>query len=380
MWFTNEKHEDELNKRIAALELEIENNKTENSALKHKLSEVEIANKNIFEQQTAYFNEEIKLCTNVTDTLNLIRESSAVNTQKLFDKQSQLSETSKLFSQSTILLDQIKVNILTLSDSTEASSNTLHKLSEASKSISVFTDTINGISSQTNLLALNAAIEAARAGEYGRGFAVVADEVRTLAGKTEGATNEIKVFVDEIQKNSLATTDSFEDVSSAIKQIKDSLGTVSSIIDEVVILANDMTSVINQASANKFIELIKMDHMIYKLEIYKVIFGLSNKTEDDFALHTQCRLGKWYYEGEGARIFSHTSVFKSLESPHEQVHINGIYALRANSQDEKVKHIEFLSKMESASEQVVGLLNGLETEYSVILNANSTAEEEADLF
>lgn len=379
MWFTGKKQEERLNKRIACLELEIESNKAENISLKRELVESEILNKNIVEQQAAYINEEISLCINVTDALGVIRESSAINTQQLFDKQSQLSESSKLFSQSTILLDQIKDNILKLGVSTEISSSTLHKLSDASNSISVFTDTINGISSQTNLLALNAAIEAARAGEHGRGFAVVADEVRTLAGKTEEATSEIKVFVDEIHINSLATTNSFEEVSSAIKQIMSSLSTVSAVIDEVVASANDMTLVINHASANKFIELIKMDHMIYKLEIYKVIFGLSNKTEDDFALHTQCRLGKWYYEGDGARLFSNSSIFKSLEEPHQQVHRNGIDALQANFTYEKGKCIDFLSKMELASKQVVGLLDSLETEYSTALNLN-LATDEIELF
>lgn len=381
MWFQGKKQEGKLNERIAFLESEVERYKAESATLKKEAVETEIRNKEVSEKKVAYVNEEISLCIKVTDALGFIRESSAINTQKLFDKQVKLSESSKLFSQSTVLLKQIKENVLKLSLSTATSVSTLVKLSDASKSISIFTDTINGISSQTNLLALNAAIEAARAGEYGRGFAVVADEVRSLAGKTEEATNEIAIFVNEIQENSTATTQSFEGVSGSIEQITGTLDTISSVIDEVVSLANEMTSVINQSSANKFIELIKMDHMLYKLEIYKVIFGFSAKTEADFALHSDCRLGKWYYEGDGSKFLANSTAFKQLETPHKEVHVNGVYALQALSRGDKVKNIEFLSKMERASEQVVNILNSLEGEYAAILDSHEDSDSEsAELF
>jgi len=266
MWFNNKKKEQQLTERVTQLEAEIQQYQVENTRLTDNLAEIEDRHQQTLQEHNeSCKQEEINLCLGVTENLGVIRESSAINTQALFDEQAKLHETSKLFSQSTVLLDNIKENILKLGMSTETSTQTLKKLSNASQSISVFTDTINNISSQTNLLALNAAIEAARAGEYGRGFAVVADEVRTLAGKTEEATNEIKVFVDEIQTNSVATTNSFDEVSSAIATIMDSLSTVSNVIDEVVSLANEMTRVINQSSANKFIELIKMDHMLFDI-------------------------------------------------------------------------------------------------------------------
>ncbi|MGO9901078.1 MAG: methyl-accepting chemotaxis protein [Solirubrobacteraceae bacterium] len=63
-----------------------------------------------------------------------------------------------------------------VSDSSQAESETIHELGAKSDQIGAIVATITAIAAQTNLLALNAAIEAARAGEQGRRFAVVADE------------------------------------------------------------------------------------------------------------------------------------------------------------------------------------------------------------
>ncbi|MEO8040568.1 MAG: methyl-accepting chemotaxis protein, partial [Betaproteobacteria bacterium] len=87
-----------------------------------------------------------------------------------------------------------------VSQSLAAFRQTVHALSERSRSIRDIGALINDISDQTNLLALNAAIEAARAGEVGRGFAVVADEVRKLAEKVKSATATIAEGTSEMIK------------------------------------------------------------------------------------------------------------------------------------------------------------------------------------
>ncbi|MFE1812489.1 methyl-accepting chemotaxis protein [Pseudomonas otitidis] len=109
----------------------------------------------------------------------------------------------------------------------------ISKLSLQAKDIENIVTTIQGVAEQTNLLALNAAIEAARAGDMGRGFAVVADEVRQLAGRTSGATIEIKSVVTENVKMTQQIDDYMKKIEASAKDNNAQISTVASIMGEI---------------------------------------------------------------------------------------------------------------------------------------------------
>ena len=77
-------------------------------------------------------------------------------------------------------------------------------------------DEFNNIVRQVIIVALNASIVAARAGEHGRAFAVVAAEVRELATRAEKLSKDYR---DNLYKNDLLTTTTFQDLQAGGKMI-----------------------------------------------------------------------------------------------------------------------------------------------------------------
>lgn len=251
---------------------------------------------------------------------------------------------------------KITADLSLLAENSRLSVQQMDGLNESTVKIGGIVSLIKEVADQTNLLALNAAIEAARAGEAGRGFAVVADEVRKLAERTGSATKEIAALVDGIIRETKNAQESMAQLANHSEAFSAVGSNASAKVDDILSLSKKMELAISSSALRSFTELAKIDHLIFKFEIYKVFMGISDKKADDFANHHVCRLGKWYYEGEGKACFSRLDGYREMESPHGDVHKFGREAVVAFLAGDFHRGVELIRAMEKASAGVLACL------------------------
>lgn len=128
-------------------------------------------------------------------------------------------------------------------------------------------------------------------------------------------------------------------------------------MEQLVTLSRKMESVIAGSALKSFVEVAKVDHLVFKFRVYMGLFDLLDLAPSDVASHTACRLGRWYYDGEGRDCFSKLPGYRELEAPHIDVHKFGLAAVEAKRQGDATGMLRHVEAMESSSLQVISCLD-----------------------
>jgi hypothetical protein len=284
-----------------------------------------------------------------------LAESVTINGKTLVDYE----DIQKQFVELVQSSENIRRDSLKLFESVQLARQKADSMNEKVNGINYLLRSIVSISDQTNLLALNATIEAARAGDAGKGFAVVASEVKELSKMTKKAASEITVSISMIQTEAETVSKNMLSSEEQCTGIKIGIEALYNKLDDVNQKNKSAISRIFGTNDQIFMSLAKIDHMLWKVNTYLSV--IKKEPIFTFVDHQNCRLGKWYEQGEGRSNFSHLNGYTDIRVPHAAVHgstqqIFDTMKMEPNNL-EKINHQ--LEEMEKASTKVFDLLDAV---------------------
>lgn len=328
-----------LKTKLLELEEQLLEKEKENLFLNHKIQLLE--------------NENYKLREGLTGIQKNLADSVGSNQLAL----TQLREVNESFDEVKSESSKVLKSIAELKTRIVDTNNNAQSIEDGSQAILQAINGISDIAFQTKLLSFNASVEAARAGEAGKGFAVVAEEVQNLANATSNLLNQIKERTNHFSKITNGLQEQTEKSLEGGELVANLINSLDHLMIHTIDKNKKSIGDISTTNDEIFMSLAKLDHVIWKVNTYISI--IEKQPAFKFVDHHNCRLGKWYYEGDGKVHFSKLTSYRNVESYHAKVH-NGtkkIFDYLIELETKMPLVIEGALEMEKASE---GVFQGLD--------------------
>ena len=233
----------------------------DNTLIKNTLEQVESQTKSIqhMENSSQHLESSIE---NISDAMGDIR----ANTHKILSVSQNITTD---MNDSIKAVNKSSEKISTINQNVQDFKGKIDKIEE-------IVDIVQNVASQSNLLALNASIEAARAGEAGKGFSVVAEQVRILSSNTSQSAEDIVKYVAELRESIDSLASAMDETTLTLgegnKKVEQSLAAIQQMNGQMDNISVSVDSIFNdidtQTGVTKSLKIFLKVITFYLMNVY----------------------------------------------------------------------------------------------------------------